>query len=81
MKQVHQKNEFCHYWFFKDIWFKFEEHVCNGCHNLLTRAYLLENMAILSVKGATFRCILWGISKNKGLNRLNSSVLENKGVL
>ena len=44
-------------------------------------AYLLENMAILRVKGATFRCILWGISKNKGLNRLNSSVLENKGVL
>ena len=44
-------------------------------------AYLLENMAILSVKGATFRCILRGISKNKSLNRLNSSVLENKGVL
>ena len=44
-------------------------------------AYLLENMAILSVKGATFRCILWGINKNKSLNRLNSSVLENKGVL
>ena len=24
----------CHYWFFTDVGFKFEEHVCNGCHDL-----------------------------------------------
>ena len=52
--------ELCHYWFFKDIGFKFEEHICNRCHDLLTMAYLLENIAILSTKGATFRCILTG---------------------
>ena len=28
--------ELCHYWFFKDIEFKFEEHACNKCHDLLT---------------------------------------------
>ena len=67
--------------FFKDVGFKFEEHVCNGCHELLTMAYLFENIAILSTKGATFRCILWGISKNEGLRRLKISVLEDKGVL
>ena len=67
--------------FFKDVGFKFEEHVCNGCHELLTTAYLFENIAILSTKGATFRCILWGISKNEGLRRLKISVLEDKGVL
>ena len=42
--------ELCHYWFFKKIGFKFEEHACNGYHDLLT-------MAILSAKGATVRCI------------------------
>ena len=73
--------ELCHYWFFKNIGFKFKEHVCNGCHDLLTMAYSSENIAILGVKGTTFRCILWGISKNEGLRRLNSSVLEGKGVL
>ena len=67
--------------FFKDVGFKFEEHVCNGCHELLTMAYLFENIVILSTKGATFRCILWGISKNEGLRRLKISVLEDKGVL
>ena len=66
---------------FKDIGFKFEEHVCNGSHDLLTIASLLENIAILSAKGATLRCILWGISRNEGLRRLSSSVLEDKGVL
>ena len=72
--------ELCHYWFFKDIEFKFEEHICNECHDLLTMPYLLENIAILSAKGATFRCILRGISRNEGLRRLNNSVLEDKGV-
>ena len=72
---------FCHYWYFKDVGFKFEGHICNDCHDILTMAYELENIAILSTKGTTFRCILWGISKYKGLNRLNSSALENKGVL
>ena len=78
---MHQKNvSFVTIGFFKDVGFKFEEHVCNGCHDLLTRN-ALENIAILSAKGTTFRCILWGISRNEGLKRLNSSVLENKGVL
>ena len=73
--------ELCHYCFFKDVGFKFEEHVCNKCHDLLTMAFALENIAILSTKGATFRCILWGISRNEGLRRLSNSVLEDKGVL
>ena len=50
----------CHYWFFKDVAFKFEEHVCNKCHDLLTTAYELKNIAILCAKGASFRCILCG---------------------
>ena len=73
--------ELCHYWFFKDVGFKFEKHVCNGCHDLLTMAYSLKNIAILSAKGATFRCVLMGISKNGGLKRLNNSVTYDKGVL
>ena len=47
--------ELCYYWFFKDIGFKFEEHVCNKCHDLLTMAHYLKGIVILSAKGATFR--------------------------
>ena len=73
--------ELCHYWFFKDIGFKFEEHVCNKCHDLLAIAYSLKDIEILNAKGATFRCILIGISKNEGLKRLNNSVTYDRGVL
>ena len=75
--------ELCHYSFFKDVGFKFEKHVCNGCHDLLTMTYSLRNVAILSAKGATFRCVLMSISKNglKGLKRLNNSVIYDRGVL
>ena len=73
--------ELCHYWFFKDVGFKFEEHVCNGCHHLLTMAHSLKNIAILSAKETTFRCLLMGNSKHEALKKLNNSVAYNRGVL
>ena len=73
--------ELWHYWFFKDIEFKFEEHVCNRCHDLLTMAYSLKNIGILNAKGATFRCLLMGISKNEALKKLNNSVTYDRVVL
>ena len=39
-------------------------------HDLLMMAHSLKNIAILNAKGDTFRCLLMGISKNKGLKRL-----------
>ena len=41
----------------------------------------LKNIAILNVKGADFRYILWSISRDEAVNRLNNSVLEDRGVL
>ena len=35
----------------------------------------------MNVKGVDFRCILWGISRDKAANRLNNSVLQDKSVL
>ena len=56
--------ELSHYWFFKYVGFKFEEHVCNKYHDLLTIAYSSKNIATFSAEGVTFRCILMDISKN-----------------
>ena len=30
---------FCHYWYFKDIGYKFEPHVCNRCHDISMMVY------------------------------------------
>ena len=56
--------ELCHYWFFKDVGFKFEQHVCNRCHDLLT----MGHMAILNTEGTTFRCLLRSTRKKEALN-------------
>ena len=45
-------------WYFKDVRFKFEPHVCNECHDVLMTAHELKNIAILNVKAVDFRCIL-----------------------
>ena len=73
--------ELCHYWFFKDVGFKFEEQVCNRCHDLLTIAHSLRNIVTLSARLATLRCLLIGISKNEALKKLNNSVTYERGVL
>ena len=61
----------CHYQYFKDV----------GCHAVSMMAYELKNVAILNTKGVDCRCILWGISKNYVVDRLNNSVLGDKGTL
>ena len=69
----------CHYWYFKDVEFKFEPHVCNKCHDVLMTAYEFKNIAILNVQGIDLRCILCSISRDEAVNRLNNFVLEDKG--
>ena len=71
----------CHYWYCKDVGFKFEPHVCNKCHDVLITAYELKNIAILNVKRGDYRCILWSIGKNEAVNIVNNFVLEDNGVL
>ena len=74
----------CHYWYFKDIGYKFESiesNVCNKYHDVLMTAYELKNIAILNVKGVYHICILWIISRNEAVNNLDNFVLEDKGVL
>ena len=70
-----------HYWYFKDIGYKFQPYLCNGCHAVSMMAYELKNIAILNAKGVDYRCILWGISRDEAVNRLKNSALEDKGVL
>ena len=76
-----KESELCHYWFFKDIEYKFEEHICNRCHDLLTMAYSLKNIAILSAKWTTCRYLMMATSENEALKKLNNSVTYAWGVL
>ena len=48
----------CHYWYFKDISYKFEPYASNRCDDISMMAYDLKNIAILNVKGVDYRCVL-----------------------
>ena len=47
--------DFCHYWYFTNIGFKHEPYLCNGCHDLMQKAVSFNNVAIVYVKGVTYR--------------------------
>ena len=32
-----QECDICHYWHFKDIGFKYEAYLCNGCHDTMQK--------------------------------------------
>ena len=71
----------CSYWYFKDIGYNFEAYFCNGCNDMSMMTYQLENIAILNLKGVEYRCLLWNITRNDSINRLNIFELDDKGTL
>ena len=70
--------EICHYWYFKDIGFKYEQHLCNGCHGLMQKAVSFNDVAIVYVKGSAYRIHFWYMSKDDVINIMNNSSLINK---
>ena len=74
--------DICHYWYFKDIGFKYEKYLCNGCHDLMQKAIIFNNASIVYVEGNADRIHFWYMSKNDAINIINSSNLADKrGVL
>ena len=67
----------CHYWFFNHG-FKFQDYVCNGCHDLTMLSVNISDIAIITVKNVDYRCIIHNISKSEAINLLESCVLEDR---
>ena len=40
----------CHYWYFKDVGYKFQPYVCNGCHAVSVMAYKLKKHCNIKCK-------------------------------
>ena len=67
-----------HYWYFKDIGFKYEPYLCNGCHDLMQKAMSFNNIAIVYVKGSPCRINFWYMSKDDAINIMNGFILLDK---
>ena len=66
-------SDICHYWYFKDIGFKYEKYLCNGCHDLIQKAMSFNNIAIVYVKGNTYRINFWCMSKDDVISIIKGS--------
>ena len=72
----------CHYWYFKDIGFKYESYLCNGCHGLMEKAISFNDGAIVYVKESAYRIYFWYMIKDDTTSIMNNSNLIDKvGVL
>ena len=64
----------CHYWYFKDIGYEYEQYVCNECHGLSMMVYDLDDFMILNVKVIDYRCFVVNMRKiNDPIKLLNNS--------
>ena len=62
--------DICQYGYFKDIGFKYEKYLCNGCHDLMQKVMSFNNVAIVYVK-QNYRIHFWYMSKNDAINIMN----------
>ena len=51
------------------------------CYDMSMMAFELEGISILNVKGVNYWCVIWNITKNDVINRLNNSTLDDEGTL
>ena len=70
--------DICHYWYFKDISFRYESYLCNGCHDLMQRAISFNDVAIVYVKGSAYRIHFWYMSKDDAVSIMSNSNLIDK---
>ena len=83
INRLHQNNvNICHYWYFKDISFKYKPYLCNSCHNLMQKAMSLNDAAIVYVKGRACKIHFWYMSKDDAISIMNNSnLIDKKSVL
>ena len=70
----------CHYFFF-NYGFKFEDYVCNCCHDLSMLCLNISDIAIMTVKNVDYSWIMYNISKYEASNLLKNFVLEYRGYM
>ena len=70
--------DICHYWYFLDKNFTYEQYLCDGCHDLMQKAMIFNDVAIVSIKGSDYRIRFWYMSKNDAISIMHSSNLNYK---
>ena len=71
--------DICHYWYFKDIDFKYELYLFNG---LMQIAMSFIDVAIVYVKTNAYRIQFWYMRKDDAISIMNNyNLIDKTGVL
>ena len=66
-----------HYFFFNHG-FKFQDYICNGCHDLTMLSINIRDIAIITVKNVDYCFIMYNMSNSEAITLSKISVLENR---
>ena len=69
----------CHYCFFNHG-LKFQDSVCNGCHDVRMLSLTISDIAMITVKDVGYYWISHN-SISEAINLLENSVVENRGYI
>ena len=81
-KLVSRECWLCHFWFFLDKNFNYQCYFCNCCHDMLVKAMIMENLAVIYVGRNAYRINFAFMSRNDVYNLIkNANIIDKKGVL
>ena len=81
-RNLSKECDICHYWYFKDIGFKYEPYLCNGWHDLMQKTMGFDNITIVYIKENAYRIHFWYMSKDDAVSIMTSSnLVDKRGVL
>ena len=68
----------CHYLSFNHD-FEFQDYVCNGCQDLLIQWVYFSDIAIITVKGTDYGCIIHEMSRSDAIDLFKRFLLNDCG--
>ena len=72
----------CKFCYFLNKNFNYQKYLCDGCHDISTKATSMQNLAIIYHKENAYRVNLVFMSKNDAFNLIkNSNIIDKKGVI
>ena len=81
-KLVSKECWLCHFSFFIDKSFNFDERLCDGCCDMSVKAVSMNNLAIAYVDDKVYRINFAFMTKDEAINLIkNSVIMDKRGVL
>ena len=72
----------CKSYYFLNKNFNYQKYLCDGCHDISTKAMSMQNLVIIHHEGNAYRVNFVFMSKNDAFNLIkNSNIIDKKGVL